>query len=504
MRRSVGAFTLAFSMLGASAAYAVPFSVQWNDPQGDETIRETGSIGTGQINTTALPDLRSLTLTAWQATNPASDPYTGQAVDPATANLVRFDVVLTGLINPPGPLALGGSPYDPNKFGDRPVYGFFDFNLDGLDNSGGELESVARFRFLANAGRFGGLPTGAIGDRTAKSAFDYDGFFFTGPQFERSGAELTLILCGCFTPTLVSEVGNGNGVLDAGETMTVRGRFLERFEAIAPFSGVFGGSNFGFYDPVVDLRFSHDISSDTTTMTLVYPLNAQGAAELAGQSVQPLDNLLTNHTSIAEMLRDIVLTASGCCGPIFNDPIVIVLAQDWISSSFPNVPVIEQEIKQYLNPTQWTATAIVGTAYTTQQADLYVWTDVGFAWRFADLDHNGFVDSADQAALTSALNTLDGGPQDADSAVNGVVVLPNFGPNFSLYDLNYDGSIDAADIAVFSTLRPADLNGDGVVDSIDLATLLVEWGPCAACPADLNQDGVVNAIDLANILTSWG
>jgi Dockerin type I domain len=504
MRLPVGACILALFMHCNTVVGASPNSKQWNDTQGDEKIRETGVVGFGQFNNLALPDIRSLKLTAWQATDPVNDPYTGVEVDPATANLVRFDIVLTGLVNPPGPLALGASPFDPYMFGNRPVYGFFEFNLDGVDNSGGELENVAKFRYLANAARFGGLPTGTIGDRAAKSAFDYDGFFFSGPQFERSGAELTLILCGCFTPALVSETGNGDGLFDAGETMIVRGRFLERFVSIAPFSGVFGGSDFGLYDPEVNLRFDHDVSSDTTTVTLVYALNAQGAADLTGQPVQPLDNLLINHTSIAEMLRDIVLTSSGCCGPIFNDPVVIVLAQDWISPSFPDVAAIEQEITQYLNPTQWTASGIVGTAYSTQQSALYVWTDVGYAWRFADMTQDGIVDSADETALTAALNALDGGPQDADGTVNGVVSLINFGPNFCLYDLNYDGAVDTADATVISTIRPADLNGDGVVDSIDLATVLANWGPCAGCASDLNSDGVIDSIDLANVLADWG
>lgn len=480
-----------------------PYSVQWTDPIGDQVLRETASVNTSQIDMSALPDMLSLTFTAWQATNPAVDPYTGWAVEPEWAHLVRIDLTLDGLHNPPGPLALAGTPYYPFKFGDRPVYGFIEIDIDNNINSGGEFESAARFRFLANAGRFGGLPAGPVGDRTALSTDDYDGDFFIGPQFERSGADMTLVMCGCFDPVLVQEIGNGDGLMQAGETMIVKGRFFERFQALSQFSGVFGGSDFGAYDPIVDLRFRHDLGADTTTISLVYPLDAQGAADLSGEQIQLLDFNLFNHTSVAEMLRDIILTSSGCCGPIFNDSIVLTLAQDWISPYFPNVTLIEQNLTQYLDPTQWKATAIVGAPYATQQAGLYAWSDLGFQWLFADLDHNGLVNIADKTVFINTLNSLDGTSSDADGSLNGVVIIQNFGANFNLFDLNYDGAINSDDASLITAAPLADLTGDGLVNGSDLARVLINWGPCAICPEDLNQDGLVNGSDLAIVLINW-
>lgn len=55
--------------------------------------------------------------------------------------------------------------------------------------------------------------------------------------------------------------------------------------------------------------------------------------------------------------------------------------------------------------------------------------------------------------------------------------------------------------------RSADLNSDGVVDAADLAILLGAWGrclDCTTCSADLNDDCVVNAADLAILLGAWG
>jgi len=50
-----------------------------------------------------------------------------------------------------------------------------------------------------------------------------------------------------------------------------------------------------------------------------------------------------------------------------------------------------------------------------------------------------------------------------------------------------------------------DINDDGVVDAADLAVLLGAWGPCAnCCPSDLDQDGQIGATDLALLLGAWG
>jgi hypothetical protein len=49
----------------------------------------------------------------------------------------------------------------------------------------------------------------------------------------------------------------------------------------------------------------------------------------------------------------------------------------------------------------------------------------------------------------------------------------------------------------------SDLNLDGSVNAADLAVVLSRWG--AAGPlADLNLDGTVNAADLAVVLANWG
>jgi hypothetical protein len=49
-----------------------------------------------------------------------------------------------------------------------------------------------------------------------------------------------------------------------------------------------------------------------------------------------------------------------------------------------------------------------------------------------------------------------------------------------------------------------DLNGDGQVAGADLAILLGAWGPAKGAAADLDDDGDVDAADLAVLLSAWG
>ena len=53
------------------------------------------------------------------------------------------------------------------------------------------------------------------------------------------------------------------------------------------------------------------------------------------------------------------------------------------------------------------------------------------------------------------------------------------------------------------TTNASDLNSDGRVDAADLALLLNSWGSPKG-PADINRDGAVNGVDLAILLGQWG
>ncbi len=62
-------------------------------------------------------------------------------------------------------------------------------------------------------------------------------------------------------------------------------------------------------------------------------------------------------------------------------------------------------------------------------------------------------------------------------------------------------------ITILPSACPADLDCDGDIDAADLAILLGSWGPCEKCcdkcGPDLDGDGHVNAADLAQLLGAW-
>gem|GEM_PF-613745 len=461
----------------------------WTDDTGDADFRPTGSLTAPHFQ--GLPDLLSISVRFWDPASP-SDPFSGAEGSFGTSHVFRFDMTINGLVNPPGPLALGGYPWDPDEFGACPLNGFIEFDVDGQKNSGGELEPVAQTRYLANVARFGGLPDSSYGNHAARSAADYDGVFLTQPSIEESGAEFALILCGCFEPTLITQTGDMDGHLDPGESMIVRGRFFERMQAVAPFAGSFGGSDFGLYDPEIDLLFTHDLATDTTTVSFVFALDQLGAAILTGEPQQPMDFSLFSHTSLAEAVNDLIFTAEGFLGPV-TDPAVFELIREWQGGS---------PVGNTLDVTKWDVHALIGTSYLNQGAGaLYVWTDAGFDAPFGNMVADSFIDMADLDAITATIAAMDGGPADADATINGAVVITNFGPNFNLHDLTNDGVIDAADLAAFPPFS-ADLNGDGRINGSDISFILNAWGNPSS-PADLNGDGTVNGADISFILSSW-
>jgi len=180
-------------------------------------------------------------------------------IDPDNAEIFRLVVTFDGLVNPPGTLA----PFDPFQFGPSPVFGFIDLDVDSDKDTGGECGCAAQQRFLANVARFGGRPQGSIGERAAILPEHWDAAceFDAGPQFERTGADFALVLCGCWDVTIVSQTGDMDGMFDAGETWIVRGRFLERAQGYKDTNDAFGGSDFGLYDPWTNVRFEHDIAA---------------------------------------------------------------------------------------------------------------------------------------------------------------------------------------------------------------------------------------------------
>ncbi len=105
-----------------------------------------------------------------------------------------------------------------------------------------------------------------------------------------------------------------------------------------------------------------------------------------------------------------------------------------------------------------------------------------------DLDGDADVDSDDRTLFLAQL-----GMSASDDGFNVAA------------DLDGDGAVGAADLAIFETLLPpecpADFTNDGAVDSTDLAVLLAAWGTGGA---DLDDNGTTDSGDLAVLLAAWG
>ncbi|RMH13818.1 MAG: hypothetical protein D6695_03090, partial [Planctomycetota bacterium] len=184
----------------------------WIDDLGDAAFRRTDSGNNGMLPPGIDPiDLVGVTVTGWQTLTPTTDPYSGTVAQ--DADLMRIRLEFDGLVAPPGPIGIGqaGGAYDPLRFGDRPVYGFIDFDIDDDKDTGGELAGAAQNRYLANVGRFGMTPHDSISERVAVWSEDLDTNFYSVPQYERTGAEMTFVMCGCWIPQIISQDGNMDG-----------------------------------------------------------------------------------------------------------------------------------------------------------------------------------------------------------------------------------------------------------------------------------------------------
>ena len=445
------ALVTAIIALGAAFSADAQTSKIWTDHPADAVLRLTDPNGTINPNST-LPDVTTVVMSGWLPDNPPVDPFTGSFINTRDAHIFRLDIIFSGLVNPPGPIVQRVPPFqfDPFRFGDSPVYGFLDLDIDDNKNSGGELSLPAELRYLANVARFGRLPQGSIGGRAARSAQDIDQDFFSAPFYERTGADFAVALCGCWEVEIVFEGGNGDEIFDPGETWLVSGRFLERARGYVGASGAFGGSAAGHYDPVTIIRFQHLLATDTTIITLVEPLDMIGAAILAGQPAQPTNFSLFDHTSVLEALTDIIFGAGGpLSGPVFE------LTRRWRG----------RNAADYMDVDDWEVTALFATSYFPKSNSLYAWTDTGFDETPGDVNADALADDADITLIRDEVYARDGGPTDADGIKNGRVVLIDFGPNFSLFDIDGNGVIEPEDLWLYG--HRADLDRNGVLDIFD-------------------------------------
>lgn len=465
--------------------------IEYQDPYGDAILRRTDAGNNGPVNPNSnLPDLLRVFLGTWYTDTPVTDPYNGNWVDHGHANLLRIDVVFYGLVNPPGPIDLLGDGFDPYAYGENPLYGYIEFNVDDEIDTGGEVDNVAD-RPLGNAARFGGLLSGQAGQRSAVTAADIDGSLCTEPYVERSGEEFHMSFCACQSITINPLGDLTPETFDEGDKWIITGRLFKRTHAFIPYSFAYNGSEPGQYDPVVDLLFDSDPILGITTVSLVYPLNNYGAAEMSGEAPEPMDFNVANQNSILEALNETIIAAQygsgGFCTPYS-------LLEPWADYD-------ESDLDDFVDPTEWQVLALVGTAYSQFQDDAnYVWTDIGPGFTFGDVTGDNLVNQNDQNKIMTIIAQTDGHSMDFDGLTNGQITLSGIGNEFALYDLNYDGKINSLDLEMIGYKKRGDVNVNREVNTLDrqmLGTLLgynindPQYNPAA----DLNHDNVIDQKD---------
>ncbi len=446
---------------------------------------DPGAILPFDIEAHSLVDLQCIVIGAWSPDDSLSDLFTGRFG--TDGDFLRLDLVVRGLVNPPGsadPFA-----FDPFRYGDHPVYGFVEIDMDRDVQTGGELDAP-EYRYLGNVVRFGGnVLRSEFRDRVALDGTAFDHEFLTPPFVERHGEEFHLALLGGQFSTGDREeiIGDGDGIFENGETWNIKGPFFHRAHGYEPFSFIKGGPYAGVYAPDVDLQFRHDRVDNVTYLSLVFPVTNVGAGLMYDEPPEPVNRDPSDHASVYEALLDLQLSA---------------LMLEILPTGLPEEDIIagwaEHDPIDHLDPGAWSITAILGGSYTLPHpTDVhFLWTDIYPNVVPGDVDGSGARDGRDAQLIGEHIAQED----PLDGVVDGIATIIAFATDFSVYDVNYDGVVDAMDLA---SLDPdGDSDQDGDVDLEDFADFQRCFGstgsPIPLCdPLDLVRDQQVDLEDIA-------
>lgn len=483
------AFWFAIAPVALSIGGADDAPRRFEDPAHDAVARPTdpGAAGTFDSDGHRLPDLLELRLGGWTPSQPELDLLEGEyAADSSDADFVRVDLVVDGLMNPPG--EVGPGLFQPFRYGPNPLYGFVEIDMDENVNTGGEL-LAPQYRYLGNVVRFGGrINDGPLEGREALSADAFDQDIATAPLVERSGEEFHLALLGGeFTSSRITKVvGDSDSQFEAGETWQITAPFFHRAHGFEEFSFVEGGLLPGEYMPDVTVQFRHDPASDRTTISLVFPLTQVGAGLAAGVPPQPIDFDPTNQVSVEEALADLQFSAEFLAKFPTGDPNE-ALIQGWAV----------EDPEEFLDPGHWRITALLGSSYLfpLQDGVFYVWSDIYPNVERGDVDGDRQIDDDDLEKIEEYIEShdLDDGLRDEIALIGG------FAENFSVFDVNHDGRVDGLDLLVEEA--DGDVDEDEDVDLRDFARFqncqgAATLGESECISADLDLSGETNRDDL--------
>lgn len=469
-----------------------------HDSGTDAVVRRTDAGNNDPINPLVqrLPDIVEMRL--GRTIQTPTDDHRFPAGNRTGGEFMRFELVLNGLINPPGPIGYSQNPiYNPAQYGPSPLYGFIEFDIDADENTGGEFD-YPYSRYLGNIARFGGLPhVPSLVNRAAEDYSDFDNDISTPPFIDRSGEEfhLTFLAEDVDTITVVTESPGGNPLLfEAGDVWDIQAHWFHRAHGWEPFLYLCWEQD-GKYKPEVTVRFSHNITTNQTTVTLDYPLTNLTYSELTEPcpTNAVYDGCPDNENSILEALSELQFCAANPINPW--DPNFVMLA-NWATKN-PN---------NYLTPETWRMTALVGSAFLVEPAvgGHYVWTDVWPDPRHGDFNGDCVIDAADTAKLWSYIQQHDGQFEfdDDGSPTNNSILLHYFAQGCCMFDTDYDGVVSMLDV-----IEPGDMNLSGAFDINDLPDFVQALlYPAAYAPThngqnpawrgDLNCDDVLDGMDI--------
>ncbi|MFO0974146.1 MAG: dockerin type I repeat-containing protein [Phycisphaerae bacterium] len=497
--RIARALTAALLLLARAAAAAPP--TIWTDPAGDALVRRTDVGNSGTINPQQhrLPDILETRIGRFAPNEPECNLFLGAWS--TSGGFMRLDVVLAGLMNPPGPLGYDSKwpVYAPFLYGPNAVFGFVEVDMDNDFDTGGEADAP-QYRYLGALGRFGGTPAGILSERMAYDASCLDGDLLTGPAVERSGEEFHLAFLAEEVEWIeirTEKPGGNPGLFESGEEWWLHGRLWHRAHGFEDFATICPARN-GRYEPDVTVRVRHDSVSDRTTFSLVYPLTHAAAASMNDPpgGYEPLNGCDYDRNSIEEALSGLKSSAAAA-GPY-----------DRMQPGFQFIAGWEfKNISAQLNADAWRIDALLGTAYPVEPlvSDTFIWTDAQPNSCFGDFNGDGVLDSADLGLLNAYIADHDGDPQfdsDGDGG-NGQLTVPDFAQRFCLYDTNYDGIVQATDAVLLGDL---DINQVVDLDDVDdFVRALVDpagyppshagWSPVPR--GDFNGDGRLDGADIA-------
>lgn len=492
-----GCFTLcALSLCTANVAAELRTpDITITDPTHDWLARPTAPADSlpFDIQTHRPPDIIEIRFGKWRPDDAQLDLFEGRFLPPG--KFFRLDLHLLGLMNPPGSTRPWS--FDPFAYGPNPAFGFVEIDMDHDVETGGELDAP-QYRYVSNAARFAGKPSSdPLEDRLALDNHAFDDDFETPPFIERSGEEFHLALLGnLFDPAnIVVLAGDDDWLFETGEIWRITAPWFHRAHGYEPFSLATGGHVPGAYEPPCTLQFAHDADSDKTTISLVFPLRNEAAAEMWGQPVQPPNSDSSDQFSVHEALLDLHWSAE------FIDEFPTGLPEEAIILEWK-----DKDPGAHLDPDDWRLSALLGTSYTAPPTttEYFVWSDTLPNCRRGDVNGDGDADPGDRNAIQGYIDLHDAD----DGLVDGRVVLATHPVAFTVFDVDHSGIVDTLDVALVST--PLDLDDDDDVDLADFAAFQAcaqdSATPHGGLPcglSDIDLDGDVDTEDWRRLTISW-